>query len=281
MLLHKVTDYSEATLDHPFGENIPYISELKLDGVRLILSKFNGKVKLYTRHNNDVTSQFPELLEVSIPDGTILDGEIIVTDELGKPDFEAMLSRFHSKRSEHKVQFCVFDVIYYGGKKLTSPLLQRKELLDTILEDSEYIVKVKWVPGYGSTYFNLIKEQDLEGTVLKRADENSLYEINKRSRNWLKVINYKYADVFITGLRKDEFGLLLGIEENGIIKPAGVMEFMIPAARREFYRQYKDLIVEENKKYIYIDPKIKCRIKFRNFTKDGKLRIPSFIEYIS
>jgi DNA ligase 1 len=46
---------------------------LKLDGIRLILSEWEDKVKLYTRHNNDVTAKFKELLDIDIPDGTILD----------------------------------------------------------------------------------------------------------------------------------------------------------------------------------------------------------------
>jgi DNA ligase-1 len=114
---------------------------------------------------------------------------------------------------------------------------------------------------------------------LKRT--NSTYQINKRSHDWLKVSNYQYTDAFITGLRKDEFGLLLGIEENNRIKPAGIMEFLVPAARKMFYEQYKYLTIKEDKKFIFLDPNMKCRIKFRNYTKDGKLRIPSFVEYIS
>jgi DNA ligase-1 len=270
MLLHKS--------DHPFDDD-EYITELKLDGIRLILSKFNNTIKLYTRHKNEVTSKFPELLTLDIPDGTVLDGEIIVTDSQGKPDFEAMMERFQSRRSEHRIQFCVFDIVYYNGEKVNKSLVERKEMLDSILQPSEFVTQVQWMYSNGEAYFDLVKQQGLEGIVLKRA--NSKYQINKRSKDWLKVVNYQYADAFITGLRKDKFGLLLGIQEGSKIKPAGVMEFMSPAARKQFYQQYKDLIVNENKKFIFLDPKIKCRVKFRNYTKAGLLRIPSFMEYIS
>lgn len=67
------------TIDHPFDDD-SFITELKLDGIRLIFTKINNKVKLYTRHNNEVTARFPELLTIDIPNGTVLDGEIIVTD---------------------------------------------------------------------------------------------------------------------------------------------------------------------------------------------------------
>ncbi|MFD4931855.1 hypothetical protein ACFWMS_23710 [Peribacillus butanolivorans] len=270
MLLHKT--------EQPF-EDDDFITELKLDGIRLILSKFDNQIKLYTRHNNDVTTKFPELLQLDIPNGIILDGEIIVTDQQGKPDFEAMMQRFSSKKSEYAIQYCVFDVIYYNGQKVTHlPLHERKELLVEIVEDSNLICKVKWMYGNGPAYFELVKQQGLEGIVQKKA--NSKYQIGKRSQEWRKVINYQYTDVVITGLRKDEFGFLLGIEDNNQIKPAGIMEFVTPAARKQFYSQYQDLIVNENKKFIFLEPKIKCKVKFRNYTSAGLLRIPSFIEYI-
>ncbi|MCQ6281698.1 RNA ligase family protein [Bacillus sp. EB600] len=270
MLLHKIY--------HPFDDD-KYITELKLDGIRLILSKFNNTIKLYTRHNNEVTSKFPELLHIDIPDGTVLDGEIIVTDTQGKPDFEAMMERFQSRRSEHNIQYCVFDMIYFEGKKLTIPLVERKVLLDSVLKQTETIVKVQWMYGNAEAYFDVVKQNGLEGIVLKKA--SSKYQINKRSKDWLKVINYQYKDVIVTGLRKDKFGLLLSVEENGHLKPGGIMEFMVPEAKKVFYKQYQELKKEENKKFIFLEPKIKCRVKFRNYTKAGLLRLPSFVEYIS
>jgi DNA ligase 1 len=270
MLLHKI--------DHPFDDD-KYITELKLDGIRLILSKFNNTIKLYTRHNNEVTSKFPELLHLDIPDGTVLDGEIIVTDTHGRPDFEAMMERFQSRSSGHKIQYCVFDMIYFKGNKLTLSLIERKELLDSVLKQTETIVKVQWMYGNAEAYFDLVKQKGLEGIVLKKA--SSKYQIKKRSKDWLKVINYQYKDVLVTGIRKDKFGLLLAVEENGHLKPGGMMEFMVPEAKKVFYKQCQDLIKEENKKFIFLEPKIRCRVKFRNYTKAGLFRLPSFVEYIS
>lgn len=277
MLLHK---FSPPFNDLPWEED-SYISELKLDGFRLVLSKFKGKINLHTRHKNDVTSKFPELLSINIPDGTVLDGEIVVTDSLGKPDFEETMSRFHAgKNGKQRIQYCIFDIIYYKGKKITSkPLIERKEILESIIVPNENIALVQWTKGNGEAYFNLIKEHGLEGIVMKRA--NSSYQINKRSHDWLKVINYQFAEAYVTGYRKDEFGLLLGLEDKGKIRQAGMMEFMTPAARKQFYRIQKDLIIDQNNKFVYLDPKIKLKVKFRNFTKDGKLRIPSFVEYVS
>lgn len=88
MLLHSIKE--------PFDDD-SYIAELKFDGIRLILSKFNDQIKLFTRHNNEVTSKFPELLDLDIPNGTVLDGEVIVAARDGASDFEAIMERFMSK----------------------------------------------------------------------------------------------------------------------------------------------------------------------------------------
>ncbi|WP_445655105.1 ATP-dependent DNA ligase, partial [Spongiibacter marinus] len=57
----------------PFDSD-DYITEIKFDGIRLLASKDGGRMRLYTRHNNEVTAKFPELHTIQIPDGTILDG---------------------------------------------------------------------------------------------------------------------------------------------------------------------------------------------------------------
>lgn len=81
-------------------------------------------------------------------------------------------------------------------------------LTDLIPSDDSRIANVRWVNGNnGTAYFDVIKQSDHEGIVMKKT--SSSYKINKRSSDWLKVINYQYGDVFITGLRKDQFGLLL------------------------------------------------------------------------
>lgn len=262
--------------EKPFDDN-SYITELKLDGFRTIWTKFEDKVRIYTRHNNEITSMFPELVSIPLPNGTVLDGEIIVTDSEGKPDFEAVMSRFMSKKSEYEISFSVFDAIYHNNNKITSlPLLERKEILERLIpNDSSLLNKVQWVTGSGVQYFELVQQMDLEGTVQKKS--NSIYQINRRSHDWLKIVNYKYETVYISGLRRDKFGLVLNFEDG---RYAGLMEFMTSQARKEFYQKYKDLIVKESDKYTYLVPQLKLIVKYRNLTKNGHLRIPSFVEWI-
>lgn len=187
-----------------------------------------------------------------------------------------MISRFQSKRKiieNGTLSYVVFDVIQYKGKSVTRlPLMDRKQLLDEIIpQDTSLVVKVRYLEGYGSAYFDLVRQQGLEGIVLKRKD--SRYEVGKRSQSWLKVINYHYDDVLITGIRKGEFGLLLTFLDG---KPAGVMEFMPQNEIKNLYRKYQ--VISEDDKFKFIKP-TQCGVKYRNLTKAGYLRIPSFVKW--
>ncbi|GAE36448.1 ATP-dependent DNA ligase [Halalkalibacter akibai] len=272
MLLHRV--------DEPFN-NPDYLAELKLDGIRLIFSNIDGQVKLYTRHKTEVTNRFPELHSLPIPPGTILDGEIVITDTDGKPDFEAMQSRFLRTKNledQQHVSYCVFDVIYHKGENVSKlPLVGRKQLLQSLIpENTPLLSKVLSIEGKGIELFELCKAQGLEGIVLKQKD--SKYEINKRSKAWLKVVNYEYDEVWIRGVRKKEFGLLLSFDDG---RPAGIMELGVPErARNSVNGLVNDLKKNENENFIYFDKgSLKCRVKYRNLTKAGFLRSPSFVEF--
>lgn len=267
MLLHKV--------DEPFNDD-SYITELKLDGFRTIFTKFDDKVRIYTRHNNEITSMYPELHDIPIPNGTVLDGEIIVTDAQGKPDFEACLQRFKTRKCDHSISYSVFDIIYSDNKNISQlPLLERKDILSsTIMEDTSLLNKVQYTVGNGIPYFELTKQHNLEGIVQKKA--NSKYQIDKRSSDWLKVINYQYDTVYVSGLRKDKFGLLLNFVDGSY---AGTLEFMPVQQRKQFYSMYRDFIISEADNFTYIKPEIKINVKYRNLTSKGLLRIPSFVDW--
>lgn len=148
------------------------------------------------------------------------------------------------------------------------PLSERKNLLYSLELHHPNVFVISGIQGDGLSYFNLIKEKNLEGIVLKRA--NSPYEINKRSHNWLKVINYEYTEVLITGYTKEDIKFLLSYLDGS---SAGFMEFMPREERSKFHSMKQ--VKSESDENVFIDP-IVCTVKHRFKTKHGKLRIPSF-----
>ncbi|SDO81496.1 DNA ligase-1 [Paenibacillus sp. yr247] len=259
-----------------------HIAELKLDGLRCIISNMD-KLYVYTRQNDLITNKFPELFNCPLPEGTILDGELIVADDQGKPDFEAMSARFLSKKNKTPVIFCAFDILRYKGIDVTGlSLLKRKELLDLAFIENENYKKVKVFEGNAVDYFERARQQRLDGIIIKSKKENSIYEIEKRSNQWQKVINWTYAEVYISGYRKNNFALLASIDAaDGSKFPVGVIELGVtPIHKKALDGVKKRLVFKEDKNFAYMEPRIMARIKTRNWTKSGKLRSPVFMEFV-
>lgn len=268
----------------PFDDS-RYIFEPKIDGHRLILSFIDSQVRLYTRHKTEVTQQYPELHLVPVEPGcsVILDGEVARMDDSGWIDFEAVMERFKLTKAAKireavitkPVHYYVFDVLHYNGIDMRNrPLMERKALLMQILTANAFYSPVFSVENTGITLFDTIKARHLEGIVAKRKD--SVY-VCRRSDKWLKIINYQYADVHIAGYRKDQFGLLA--HENG--RPAGIIELAVPSAHKKaFYGAAKTIVTGEDRNYVYVQPLIKARVRFRNYYKSGLLRSPEFVEFI-
>lgn len=275
------------TVPGPFSHS-DFIFEPKVDGHRLIFSQQSGNVRLYTRHNNDCTRQYPELV-LPFDSDIILDGEVACTDpETGLDDFEAVMSRF-STRQHSKVQqltrtlpvtFAIFDILQYKGQDLRKlPLMERKAILHSLSLPSSSFGVVPHIEGAGKELFAQIELMGMEGVVGKKKD--SQYS-SIRSREWRKVINWSYADVFITGYKKAEFGWLASVRDtSGKLRPAGIIEHgPSPNHKQAFRGVCQQLVTGEDKDHVYLEPKVQARVKMRNWTKSGLLRIPVFIEFI-
>ncbi|MCY1107124.1 hypothetical protein CHH61_17235 [Shouchella clausii] len=187
-----------------------------------------------------------------------LDGELIVLNDDGQPDFELVMSRFRSYKPTPlpPVQFVVFDIINHKHTWTTSlPLIQRKEVLSKALRPHQNMTKIKWLQGNAEAYFSAVCKKDLEGIVIK--NPTSTYKVNRTS-DWFKIINYKYTDGLITGYRKGEFGLVLESFEG---ETWGIMEHMPTKARREFYEIARRQHVSDSKKYVFLETSLPCKIR--------------------
>ena len=197
--------------EKPFDDE-DYIFEPIIDGHRLQLSFISDRARLYTRHNNDVTRQYPELHNVplSVPADVVLDGEVAyVNPYTGAAEYGTLQERYRLKKEPrirdakkiHPVKFFVFDILYYNGEDLRqTPLLERKKLLNYILEDNAYYKKMLFVEREGKALFDLVKRSDLEGVACKRKD--SVYS-EGRAESWLKVRNEEYGALPMTDMRKE------------------------------------------------------------------------------
>ncbi|MFD0694951.1 RNA ligase family protein [Paenibacillus sp. GCM10027628] len=266
--------------NQPFNRK-NHIVEQKLDGIRCLISKMD-QLYIYTKHHQLVTHKFPELHNCPFPDGTILDGELIVPDHRGNPDFEGMSARLYSRNHKSApVLFYAFDILRYKGIDVTSlPLLRRKEMLEEAFLDTEHYKKISVFEGKASDYFEHIQQQALEGIVIKRAD--SKYAASKRLKSWQKVINWVYADVYISGYRKKDLSLLASIDAtNGLKIPVGVIELGLSQEHKNAIHLVKNrLVYKEDTHFAYMEPLLMAKIKTRNWTKSGKLRAPIFMDFV-
>jgi len=282
-----ITPMLLATTESAFS-HADYIYEPKIDGHRLILSKQNGRTRLYTRHKVECTRQYPELINIAIDD-IVLDGEVACVDpQTGVIEFESVMERFSASRDEKinslaaalPANYIVFDILRLNGQDLRGlPLMKRKEILAHLNLGNEYVSKIPYIEREGERLFEEIKSRQLEGIVAKRKE--STY-VSRRSVAWRKVINWQYADVVITGWRKSEFGWIAAIEESsGQLKPVGIIELGVsPATKKAFYSENQAQIVGENADYVFIIPRRRVRVKMRNWTRAGLLRSPVFVEFI-
>jgi DNA ligase-1 len=218
-----------------------------------------------------------------------LDGEVTCTDpKTGLNDFEAVMSRF-STRQHSKVQqliktlpatFAIFDILQYKGQDLRKlPLMERKAILHSLNLPSRSFGIVPHIEGAGEDLYAQIEAMGMEGVVGKR--KGSQY-VSRRSKDWMKVINWSYADVFITGYKKAEFGWLAAVPDaSGKLRPAGIIEHgPSPKHKQAFRGVCKQLVTGEDKNHVYLDPRIRAKVKMRNWTKSGLLRIPVFMDFI-
>jgi DNA ligase-1 len=249
------------TSDKAFNHS-DYIFEPKMDGFRGILSQKDGKATLFTRHKNIISERFPELLKVPVSGDVILDGEVICYDpETQKVDFEKVMNRFSTKSIPKVKQKCIsmpcsfvaFDILFYKGEDLRQlPLVERKSILDDVLKENNHFHNIRYVEGKGRSFFSSICIANLEGVCAKL--KSSPYE-SRRSKHWLKIINWQHEEVFITGYLKNQYGWLAAMKTKNRLKPIGIIEHgPSPTERQAFYKVAQSLITDEDSNTVYLEP---------------------------
>ncbi len=130
---HAVQPMLATAVKEPF-DHPEWLFEVKWDGYRAVAEIRDGSVSLYSRNGISFEKKFFPVVESLRKFGfdAVLDGEIVVVDDQGRPDFE-LLQNYRESGSGHLLYY-VFDLLYFKGHDLTGlPLLRRKELLKNVL----------------------------------------------------------------------------------------------------------------------------------------------------
>ena len=187
------------------GTGREWAFEVKWDGMRALGQIQRGRARLTSRSEMDVTARFREVAESpafeELPDGTVLDGEIVAFDASGRPSFSLLAPRIQGHRMNRvSVSYVVFDLLRLSGQDLLhAPYSERRAALAEAVRDAPFVV----VPGTfddGDTLLASTAAQGLEGVVAKRTA--STYQPGVRSADWIKVPHRRSGSYVIGGWKR-------------------------------------------------------------------------------
>jgi len=267
-----------------------WIYELKWDGYRVLASISDGNVRLYSRNGIDYSKKFENLVRdlESIPHDVILDGEVVILDEKGIPQFQELQN--YNSSSKANLRFYVFDMLFLNEHSMLDlPLLERKSLLPEVLEGLEITHYCDHVENMGEAFYKKALKQGMEGVIAKKAD--SSYTPGFRSDKWLKIKGTTSEEVLICGYTDSKgapFGsLILGMVKEGQMQYVGNCGSGFSNAEQLFLlKKMKELEIDSSvfegtiplkgRKPCWIKPELVCEIKFSEWTKTGKMRHPVY-----
>jgi bifunctional non-homologous end joining protein LigD len=290
----KTLDPMKAQLVDEAFDGDRWLFEVKWDGVRLIAFIDGDKVSMQSRAGRTVDAEYPQLQ--AIPrfvnaKQAVLDGEVVVLDEEGRPSFQLWQNRGREARALH---YMVFDIVYFDGQRLFRvPLEDRKRLLRDVVRDSDLIRFSDHVVGEGKAFFKAAQQNQLEGIVAKLRD--SPYQPGARSSAWLKIKTVQQQDVVIGGFtaprnsRKHFGAILVGVyDDKGKLVYTGhtgggfdektlkvLYERMEPLIRKD--PPFANPPPRTNEKATWVKPVLVAEVKFSEWTRDGVMRQPVFL----
>ena len=287
---HGIKPMLATLVREPFNQP-DWLFEVKWDGYRAIAEIRDGGVSLYTRNQTSLNKKFSPIADSLQKLGfeAVLDGEIVVVDEQGRPNFQ-MLQNYQKSGGGHLLYY-VFDLLFFAGHDLTDqPLLRRKELLKKILPVGKYIKFSDHVREEGVLFFQVVKEKGLEGIVAKHSQ--SAYRMGRRSRQWLKIKTQLAQEGVIAGFTEPRGGrryfgsLVLGVFAGDELIYIGHSGGGFGAENlKNIYERLQPLIQQEcpfkiepvtDAPVTWVKPELVCEVAFAGWTEDGLMRHPVF-----
>ncbi|WP_295649767.1 ATP-dependent DNA ligase [uncultured Dietzia sp.] len=276
--------------------------EGKWDGYRVTVATNGEQARMVSRNGNAMdwlTDGFPGLAQ-ALDRPAVLDGELVVLDSAGVPDFAALAKQAGAEGTDASiapVHLFVFDVLELDGVDLRSqPWSRRREVLDLLAPRLAEVPRVQ-VPGVldgpGDRALAEAEEFGWEGIVAKRRD--SRYESGKRSQAWLKQKLLTTTDAVVGGWRPGKGGLsgglgslLLGLPTaTGLTYIGRVGTGFTDRQRRAMLDELEplsrksspfvgDLPSDARRDAIWVLPKLVVEVRHQGFTDDGHMRQPTW-----
>jgi bifunctional non-homologous end joining protein LigD len=287
----------------PFNSD-DHLFEVKWDGLRALLFLQNGKLELQNRNLRDATVSYPEIQSVAKKiraKKAIIDGEIVVLNKKGIPDFGRLQNRFGIEdpkrvevaRSANPVTYVAFDLLHLNGKDVIKNELRiRKKALHDLIEEGPHLLYGDHVETEGLQYYSEALKVGFEGTVGK--EKHSPYLIGARSSFWVKSKGSRTLDAIVVGyiqgegMRRATFGSMVMAmydDQGGLVHVGNVgggfddktLAMLKPMLEKLVVK--KPVItgpVEAPSPITWVKPSIVCEIIYANITTDRKLRFPRF-----
>jgi bifunctional non-homologous end joining protein LigD len=290
------------------GDHVPqgpeWTHEVKWDGIRALVDVADGRVRIWSRNENDITVAWPELQVLgSLGRDVLLDGEIVALGN-GVPTFGALADRMHLRdvtkvarlAETNPVTLLAFDVLRVDGEDVCRrSLRERRALLESLGLEAPSIAAVVQVPATyedGQTLLEAAEAQRLEGIVSKRW--TSAYHPGRRSRDWLKFPIRPTGSFVVGGFRFEtdsdhRLGAVLVGEPNaeGLVFRGRVGAGIAGRAGQRLGDQLKPLVREtspfaaalprvDTAGTVWVEPEVIVDVQYLTITTDGRLRQPAY-----
>lgn len=291
---------------HPSPGN--WLYEIKFDGYRALAFKNGKDVRLFSRNRKHLGDRFPEIVEAVSKlkcKEAVLDGEVVALDENGRSSFHS-LQAADSSPTRPNIHYYVFDLLRLNGKNVMDlSLVERKPLLKKVVGSGSGLVRFS-ASLEGNVEFLLQKAEELklEGLIGKKAD--SVYQVGERSGAWIKLKLNREQEFVIGGYTEPargrlKFGaVLVGYYEGKSLQfCAAVGTGFDDKLLRSLYERFQKIAQKdcpfsnlpekkkgrfgdgitaaEMKRCHWVKPVLVCRVKFTEWTPDGKLRHSVFL----
>lgn len=278
-----------ATLAENITNDDRYLYEVKWDGYRIAAFVKKGKVQLISRGGKNYTNKYPLVVDAlrSFKHDVIFDGEMVVFDEEGKPNFNGVqLYNGHNT----PISYYVFDVLYIDGYDVRKlPLTTRKNILQLLVKGNK-IIKFSDSFDDGEGLYALMLEKGWEGVVAKRKE--SVYIENDRSNNWLKFPVKKIDEFVIGGWAESDKArsfrsILFGAYDNGKLtwlgrSGGGFKEEEMPGILKQLNAHeinnspFVNKVLDTKGALIHwVKPALVANFEYSEMTESGRIRKPA------